>query len=141
MTGPEGDAHKRRRYHRAPKKSLVSHKVLDFGAQDAGGETSRMRDLSPSGVRFHSQTDYPPGALLQLDLDLPGWEKEKIDFFKSDPDEALKPLVVLAEVRWVKPDPAGDGFEVGALFVNIDEWHRKALVAYLEKLGWKGEEA
>ncbi|MGA1873827.1 MAG: DNA primase small subunit domain-containing protein, partial [Thermoplasmatota archaeon] len=52
-------------------------------------------------------------------------EKEKIDFYRSDPSEAMKPLVVLAEVRWVRP--AGEGtWEVGALFVNIDEWHRRA---------------
>jgi len=91
-----------------------------------------MRDLSLTGVRFESDTEYPGGTLLKLELDLPGWEREKIDFYRSDTSEALKPLVVLAEVRWARPE--GDRFEIGALFVNIDEWHRKALEKYLEKL-------
>jgi hypothetical protein len=122
----------RRRYFRLPRSSLVTHKVMEFSVDPSAPEAGRIRDLSVSGVRFESETKYVPGNLLKLELDLPGWEREKIDFFRSDPGEALKPLVVLAEVRWVKP--VSDRYEVGAHFVNIDEWHGKALLKYLEKL-------
>ena len=90
-----------------------------------------MRDLSLTGVRFESEGAYEPGTLLQLDLELPGWEKERIDFYREE--DVLKPLTVLAEVRWSKP--AGERFEIGALFVNVDAWHLKALQRYLEKQG------
>ena len=122
----------RRLYFRLPRSSLVTHKVMEFSPDPSAPEPSRIRDLSVSGVRFESETEYAPGNLLKLELDLPGWERERIDFFRSDPGEALKPLVVLAEVRWVKP--VSDRYEVGAHFVNIDEWHGKALLKYLEKI-------
>jgi hypothetical protein len=122
----------RREYFRLPRSSRVTHAQLDFSPGSTPSTAGTMHDLSARGLRFESDREYPVGALLKLALDLPGWEKEKVDFFKSDPGEALQPLVVLAEVRWVKP--AGDRFEIGALFINIDEWHHKALIKYLDKL-------
>ncbi len=127
----------RRRYFRLPRRSLVRHKRLEFSPEPSRAEAGRMRDLSLSGVRFDAEGTYAIGDLLRLELDLPGWEKERIDFYRDE--EAVKPLVVLAEVRWVKP--VQDRFEVGALFVNVDRWHWKALDRYLSKLQEKeGEE-
>lgn len=131
---PETDGGAERRgFFRLPRRSLVVHKALAFTPDHPTPGSGRLRDLSLTGVRFGSERAYDPGTLLQLELDLPGWQKERIDFDGGDPEKALEPLVVLAEVRWTRPE--GDDFEIGALFVNIDEWHRKALVKYLEKLG------
>ena len=131
----EDSGRSRRKFHRIPRDSLLVHEVVEFPSPpDPRGE-GKVRDLSPTGVRFRCERQYAPGTLLKLDLDLPGWEKNSVEYYRSDPDEALKPLVVLAEVRWSKK--AGDGYETGALFVNMDEWHRKALVSFLEKKGWK----
>jgi hypothetical protein len=126
----------RRRSPRVPRKSVVVHRTMQF--PEPPGSSGRLRDVSPTGVRFESERDYPAGELLKLELTLPGWEKEKIDFCKADPREDLKPLVALAEVRWVKP--LGNGlFEIGATFVNIDEWHGKALQAYVDRIEEEGK--
>ena len=125
------DGAERRSAPRIPRKSRVVHRTMEF--PEPPGRTGRLRDLSPTGVRFESDREYPSREMLKLELTLPGWERERIDFFKGDPREDLKPLTALAEVRWVKPLGAGL-FEVGAVFVNIDEWHGKALLQYLEKL-------
>ncbi|MCU0723886.1 MAG: PilZ domain-containing protein [Planctomycetes bacterium] len=131
MGEPEPDGPDRRRGPRIPRKSQVVHRTLEF--PEPPGRTGRLRDVSPTGARFESDFAYPAGEALKLEMTLPGWEQEKIDFYTGDPREGLKPLVALAEVRWVKPLGAGL-FEVGARFTNVDEWHRQALRRYLEKI-------
>ena len=131
MAQADDDASDRRGSHRVARKSLLVHRIMEF--PEPPGSEGRLRDLSPTGVRFESAREYPTGELLKLELYLPGWEKEKIDFSRGDPREDLKPLVALAEVRWARRLPEGAS-EIGAAFVNIDEWHRKALARYVEKL-------
>jgi hypothetical protein len=104
----------RRRYARVPAPILVR----PAGAISAGRVARRVADIGSGGLRAYSDDEHVVGSRVELEL-----------FFPEGP-----PAVVLAEVAWVQPLPAGAParFDVGLRFLQVasDDLARiEALVA------------
>jgi hypothetical protein len=91
----------RRRYRRVNAPILVR----PVGPL-AGGDPRRVRDISMGGLRSYSDDEHRPGTRLELEL-----------IFRDGGS-----AVILAEVVWVEPLPAGGParFDVGLRFVDAE---------------------
>ncbi len=67
--------------------------MVRYRAPDAGQPTwlmSPLRDISSGGARFVSESTFAEGALLEMQLVLPTYEK---------------PVVIAARIAWARPGP------------------------------------
>ncbi|MEI8012917.1 MAG: PilZ domain-containing protein [Candidatus Omnitrophota bacterium] len=94
------------------------------------------KDLSEGGLLFESGEAFAIGTILKLQVDIPGWEKYKREFFKADQRLDRQPLIVLAKVVRIE-DVGGGHSDVGVAFVALDSGHRLALRKYLKITGNK----
>ncbi|MBF0331256.1 MAG: PilZ domain-containing protein [Candidatus Omnitrophica bacterium] len=126
----------KRKFVRIPEEDLVVCEPLDLTG--FGGAThmitKRMhvftKSLSAGGILFGSDQLFEIGALLKLELDIPGWEKYKPSFYKGDEPSGRHPLVVIGKV--VRVEDVGKGqFDIGVAFAAMDSGHKLALKKYL----------
>ena len=85
---------------------LSAHHLLKYKLINREKELSFAHNISAGGVLFHAKTDITPGDLVELEINFPGY---------PTPVKAVSKVV--RAVRAVK----GEGFEVAAEFVNIEE--------------------
>ncbi len=124
----------RRQFIRIDEEDLLVCEPFD-PANFSGSIAKRIRtftkSLSESGILFETNDPYAVGALLKLQIDIPGWEKYKLEFYKADVLSRHQPLVVLGKV--VRVEDIGQGrFDIGVVFTAIDSGHRLALKKYLQ---------
>ncbi len=127
----------KRKYVRIPEEDLVVCAPFDmsvFGGASAM-VTKRMhaftKSLSEGGILFESDQPFDIGVLLKLELDIPGWEKYKPEFYKGNVPSGRHPLVVLGKV--VRIEDVGKGqFDIGVVFSAMDSGHKLALKKYLD---------
>ena len=125
----------RRKFFRVAEEDLLICEPFDTEA--FGGMTGKRmhvftKDLSEGGVLFEATEPFEIGDLLKLQLDVPGWQKYKLDFYKGDKPSGNEPLVALAKVVRIE-DIGGGFFDIGVAFVALDSGHKIALKKYLEK--------
>jgi hypothetical protein len=88
------------------------------------------KSLSEGGILFGSDEAFEIGSLLKLELDIPGWEKFKPEFYKGNKPSGRQPLIVLGKV--VRIEDVGKGqFDIGVAFTAMDQGHKLALKKYL----------
>jgi len=85
---------------------LDAHHLLKYKLINKGKELSFARNISAGGVLFHAKTDISPGEIVELEINFPGYPV---------PVKAVSKVV-----RSVKAEQ-GEGFDVAAEFVNIEE--------------------
>lgn len=124
----------RRKFTRVVEEDLLICEPFDAVA--FGGDIKRRahvftKSLSEGGILFESSEIFEIGALLKLQLDIPGWEKYKVEFYKGDAPSTRDLLVALARVVRVE-DLGGGNYDIGVAFVALDTGHRAALKKYLE---------
>jgi len=88
-------------------------------------ERSETVDISSSGVRLTCDKTYPPEALVELEFDIPDWDKYNRPRFGDAAGHPSGPLSVLAKPVWSRD--AGGAKEMGLRFVRILGRHRRAL--------------
>jgi hypothetical protein len=87
------------------------------------------------GICFITAESYEPGILLNLDIDLRGWQQYLQNVFSIiDADTITKPLTAIAEVVWSKKMPGQQGYKVGVRFQDIYEDDLLALQKYFAKI-------
>jgi len=126
----------RRKYFRLDARYVL--KCEEFTAKDLFRENGMKnaveavsKNISLGGVLVEVKKPFKLGDILRMEIDIPGWEKFKAEFYKDDVTIAKKPLVVLGKV--VRTENLGKNFELGICFVAIDEGHKWALLKYLKK--------
>ena len=124
----------RRKFTRVAEEDLLICEPFDTTA--FGGDMKKRvhvftKSLSEGGILFESMEIFEIGALLKLQLDIPGWEKYKVEFYKGAAPSGSHPLVVLARVVRVE-DLGGGNFDIGVAFMALDSGHKLALKKYLE---------
>jgi hypothetical protein len=125
----------RRRYIRIHEEDVLVCEPFDVAA--FGGKTSKRmhaftKSLSEGGLLFESDQAFEIGALLKLQVDIPGWEKYKPEFRKGDEPSGRHPFIVLGKVVRIE-DVGGGVFDIGVLFTAVDPGHKLALKKYLER--------
>ena len=129
--GPE-----RRKFLRIQEEDVLVCEPFD--AAKLGGVSGRRahvltKDLSEGGLLFESGESFAIGALLKLQVDIPGWEKFKVGFRNIDEPSGRHPLVVLGKVVRVE-DVGGGNFDIGVAFMALDSGHKLALKKYLDRV-------
>ncbi len=128
--GPE-----RRKFLRVHEEDVTVCEPFDASTL-SGASRKRVhvitKDLSQGGLLFESGEAYAIGAILKLEVGIPGWEKFKQEFFKADALSGRHPLVVLGKVVRVE-DVGGGNYDIGVVFMALDSGHKIALQKYLEQ--------
>jgi hypothetical protein len=125
----------RRKFVRVAEEDLLTCELFDALALE--GVTKKRihaftKTLSEGGILFESTEAFDMGAVLKLQIDIPGWEKYKLDFYKGGEATARHPLVALGKVVRVE-DVGGGLFDIGVAFVALDSGHKLALKKYLHE--------
>lgn len=125
----------RRKYVRVATQCLLT--CEKFTAQNLGITNAEnkieaiTKDLSAGGILFEASEQYEIGTLLKFEINVPGWERFKAEFYKNDRVSSSAPLVLLASVVRVEVIETGKRYDIGACFVAIDDGHQWALVKYI----------
>jgi len=119
----------RRQYRRIPLEASLSFQELSFHKGDVPASSS-YRDVSAGGLLLDSPRAYPLGALLKLELRVPGWGRYQ-NHFGPVQEAEVRPLVALGMVVRVEQMDAGD-YELGIKFQNVYPDDLEALVKFLE---------
>lgn len=123
----------RRQFIRLRLRKPLKHmrfSLIGFDIQQA--VLAETKDFSAGGVLFESKVPYVIGDIVRMEIEIPGWEKYKTEFYKSDHPSKSDPVVVLAKVVRVEILSANH-FDIGVSFVGIDDGHQMALVKYIQQ--------
>lgn len=118
----------RRQFRRIPLEAAVSFQELSFHKGGAPA-VSQYRDVSVGGLLVDSPRAYPLGALLKLEIRVPGWGRFQNHFGPAQ-DAELRPLVALGTVVRVEQLDEG-GFELGIKFQNVYPDDLEALMRFV----------
>lgn len=110
------------------KIKYSSYKVLEKSEV----KQSLSIDVSEGGISFTSESPYQEGALLFVELNLPGWTQEKSGFMRPQRAEYFEPLKVLVRTSWCKK--LSKNYRLGVEIANIDPDHHKAFKTFLKKI-------
>ncbi len=124
------DSHKhieKRKYVRLPKKYLM-HCTNVFPTDDEAFKIAgEVKNISGGGVIFSSRKNYAAGEVLELELDIPGWQKYSQDADVSTDDSKNKPLVARGVVT--RTAKAGtDLYDIAVELLDMDRKDRWALM-------------
>ncbi|MCD4780383.1 MAG: PilZ domain-containing protein [Candidatus Omnitrophica bacterium] len=126
----------RRKYIRIPSQNILYLKKFSVRDLTVDKRIERKieaitKNLSVGGVLFDSDIKYSLGSLLKIELNLPGWEKFKNEFYRFDKTSRSEPLIVLANVVRLEVIIPEKSYEIGVCFSAIDTGHRWALMKYI----------
>lgn len=119
----------RRNYRRMPMGASASFQELSFSSAQEPA-TSVYGDISAGGLLLNSPKSFPLGALLKLELKVPGWGKHQGKFGPAH-DQDLRPLVAIGQVVRIETLDEG-GFELGVKFLNVYPDDQEALRKFIE---------
>lgn len=80
---------------------------------------------------FESERPYTVGTILKMQITVPGWDRHLAQFYKLGSSSVSQPLVVLAEVVRVDVLSREKSYQIGVVFIGIDEDHRAALLKHI----------
>lgn len=92
-----------------------------------------IKNISTDGILFESTAKFEIGELLQLTIDIPGWEKFKSEFYKNEVVSSDGLLVVLANVVRIEVLEPEEKYDIGVCVSAIDEGHKWALLKYIKR--------
>ena len=121
----------KRKFTRLKTSSPIMYVTFQLGDNSSLGLRSMSKDLSAGGILFESAQFYDVGDIVRLEIDLPGWEKYKPEFYKPHLSKS-EPVIVLVKVRRIFLR-GGGAYEIGASFVGIDDGHQMALTRYIKE--------
>ena len=127
----------RRRYVRLSEEDLIVCEPFSEESIEPQKAADKFyaftKNLGEGGILFESDTFFDLGSPLKLEIDIPGWEKYRAEFFKGDEHPGRKPFVVLGKVVRVE-DIGGGRYEIGLAFTAVDSGNKLALHKYVEKI-------
>ena len=126
------EKNEKRQYPRISKKVPVHVQKLVYPFPDSQGASGTGRDISLGGIRFDSEIPIDPGTVVNLKIEIAGWNELKRPYSMMRDISSETPLSVIGEVVWCRRDPGSEEFEVGVAFNNIYEDDYRALVKYMK---------
>ena len=120
-----------RKFTRINRSASIKHVKFHLGSDLKVPLRSLSKDISAGGILFDSAQFYDIGDIVRLEIDLPGWEKFKPEFYKP-PLGKSEPVIALVKVIRVFLKGVG-AYEIGASFVGIDDGHQMALTKYIKQ--------
>jgi len=125
----------KREFPRILKIVSMTVKRLQYPLANADTEPAITKNVANMGICFITAESYEPGILLNLDIDLRGWQQYLQNVFSIiDAATITKPLTAIAEVVWSKKLPGEQGYKVGVRFQDIYEDDLLALQKYFAKI-------
>ena len=125
----------KRRLLRVPKETPLTVNRLQYPLTNAAAEPATIKDISGNGLCFTGPTLYEPGTLLNLTIELRGWQQYMHNVISIiDAASLTKPLAAIAEVIWSKKLSGTQECEVGVSFKDIYADEYQAFMKYLEKI-------
>lgn len=119
----------RRTYRRIPMGASVGFQELSFSTAPEP-TASVYADISAGGLLITSPRAYPLGALLRLEIRVPGWGRHQGGFGPAH-DQDLRPLVAVGQV--VRAETLDEGeFELGVKFLNVYPDDQEALRKFID---------
>jgi hypothetical protein len=110
---------------------------LQYPMTNLEAKSASTKNLSEKGLCFTANELYETGTILQLAVDLRGWQ-HYLNNIRSivDTSSAYKPLTAVAEVMWSREltEEEGKGYEMGVQFKDIYEDDLMAFKQYLDRL-------
>ena len=122
-----------RRFIRIPKEADLTINKLEYPLNGTTVE-AKTKNLSSKGICFLTSTPYQVDSLLNLKIELQGWQNY-LQSVSSIVDSRLlsKPLTAICQVVWTKKIADESGYEVGVRFQDIYEDDYQAFYKYLDK--------
>lgn len=128
----------KRRFLRVPKETAVTVNRLVYPLTDTAAEPAITKNMSEKGICFTATTLYHPNTLLNLKIELRGWQQHLHNVSSIiDASSLTKPLTAIAEVMWSREVPESQECEVGVYFKDIYEDEYQAFIKYLELISHK----
>jgi hypothetical protein len=126
-----------REYPRVERQAKLLVTRLQYPMSNLEAKPAVTKNLAENGLCFISAELYEPGTVLQLVVDLRGWQ-HYLNNIKSivDTGTPFKPLTAIAEVIWAQrlPEDADARYDIGVRFRDIYEDDLKAFKQYLQKI-------
>ena len=108
---------------------------LQYPMTNLETKSAITKNLAERGLCFTADELYEPGSILQLAVDLKGWQHYLNNIIAVlDTGSASRPLTAIAEVIWAQQLPEDESYEIGVRFKDIYEDDLQAFKKYLEKL-------
>jgi hypothetical protein len=122
----------KRQFQRIPETVTITIKKIAYPLTDETAVEAVGQNISAGGICFAVPQSYEPGDLLDLKINLAGWQRHKRSYAAVIDDElALAPLTAVAKVAWCKAQAGTPNYAIGVIFEDIyaDDYH--ALKKYL----------
>lgn len=130
---PHSTDQDKRRFLRVPKETAVTVTRLEYPLTNATANPGTTKNMSEKGICFTAQTLYQPNTLLNLKIELRGWQQYLHNVASIvDAYSLTKPLTAIAEVIWSRELPGSRECEVGVCFKDIYEDEYQAFIKYLK---------
>jgi len=133
---PHRPEEEKRKYQRIPKKSAIQIQELTYPISNNSELKGMGEDISVGGVRLISTTGFEPKTVVNLKIDISGWNEYRRSFSMVRDIASEPPLSVIGEVAWCRPLGSAE-FEIGISFNNIYEDDFRTLARYLDSLADK----
>lgn len=121
-----------RAFERMPETVAITVRKIVYPMTDESAVAGVGKNISAGGICFTVPRAYDPGDLLNLQINLAGWQRHKNSYAAVIDDAlALAPLTAVTKVAWCQQRPDGKGYEIGVTFENIYPDDYRALQKYL----------
>ena len=87
-----------RKYIRIKKSVAIKHIKFHWLVNENDALRSLAKDISAGGILFESAEFYDVGDIIRLEIDLPGWEDFKSEYYKPHLSKS-QPVIALVRVR------------------------------------------
>jgi len=111
-----GTFDEKRRFARIESRFPLKYRDLKEATQETKGTVSK--NVSEGGVRFRSDRFISLATRLVVELNIPA----------SD-----KPIRAVSKITWIKKLPAGDDYEVGNQFLEINKQDREIIRTFINE--------
>jgi hypothetical protein len=125
----------RRKAPRLERQAALLVTKLQYPMTNLEAKPAITKNLAEHGLCFTAGELYEPGSILQLAIDLRGWQQYLNNIIAVlDTGSVSKPLTAIAEVIWAQQLHDEEQYEIGVRFKDIYEDDLKAFKQYLAKL-------
>ncbi|MEW6368636.1 MAG: PilZ domain-containing protein [Acidobacteriota bacterium] len=123
----------RRAYVRLPQRSIMRVREFNFTDEPPRYFDAHYKNISGGGVLFESPYALPVGTILKLELRIPGWDRLAPPPFRIESMTLMssQPLGVLGEVVRVETVQQDKCYDIGVVFIGIEDEQRRALMQFV----------
>ncbi len=122
----------KRKFPRISRNIDIEVSKLTFPFTDAVTKKGASVNIGGNGICVITAEPYEPETIINLKINIIGWEGFKKPFSKFIDLSSDASLTAVGEVVWCNESAENGGYELGVKFTNIYEDDYKALMRYLK---------